>query len=157
MLVKAILVHGEIGYKFCWLLPFEDWNLGTPVDWAPINRTYTSWAWKSNGVVAREGANFRVILSFQSTCDLRHKFGDFSFILLTLLIVSSTCSYFNISFSLVLVNLSLFVVLFSFVSLCLLQLILINYIKKNAKIWTNGLKRQISNFSTKENEKFYEC
>ena len=69
---------------------------------------------ESNGVVAREGANFKVILLFQSTCDLHHKFGDFSFILLTLLIVSSTCSYFNISFNLVLVNLSLFVLLFSF-------------------------------------------
>ena len=63
---------------------------------------------KSNGVIAGEGANFKVILLFQSTCDLHHKFGDFSFILLTLLIVSSTCSYFNISFNLVLVNLSLF-------------------------------------------------
>ena len=73
---------------------------------------------KSNGVVAGEGANFTIILSFQSTCDLHHKFGDFSFILLTLLIVSSTCSYFNISFNLVLVNLSLFVVLFSFVFFC---------------------------------------
>ena len=115
MLAKAILVNGDIGYKFCWLLPFEDQNQGTPVDWTPINRTYTSWARKSNGVVAREGANFKVILFFQSTCDLQHKFGNFSFILSTLLIVCSTCSYFNISFSLVLVNLSLFVVLFSFV------------------------------------------
>ena len=44
MLAEAILVHGEIGYKFCWLLPSEDRNQGTPVDWAPINRTYTSWA-----------------------------------------------------------------------------------------------------------------
>ena len=30
MLAKAILVHGVIGYKFCWLLPFEDQNQGTP-------------------------------------------------------------------------------------------------------------------------------
>ena len=33
MLAEAILVHGEIGYKFCWLLPSEDWirrhQLGT--------------------------------------------------------------------------------------------------------------------------------
>ena len=29
MLVKAILVHGVIGYKFCWLLPSEDHNQGT--------------------------------------------------------------------------------------------------------------------------------
>ena len=84
---------------------------------------------KSNGVVAGEGANFTVILSFQSTCDFHHNFGDFSFILLTLLIVSSTCSYFSISFNVVLVNLSLFVVLFSFVSLFLLQLILVVYAK----------------------------
>ena len=30
MLAKAILVHGVIGYKFCWLLP-DDQNQGTPV------------------------------------------------------------------------------------------------------------------------------
>ena len=47
MLAEVILVHGEIGYKFCWLFPFEDRNQGTPIDWAPINRTYTSWARKS--------------------------------------------------------------------------------------------------------------
>ena len=29
MLAEAILVHGVIGYKFCWLLP-EDQNQGTP-------------------------------------------------------------------------------------------------------------------------------
>ena len=29
MLAKAILVHGVIDYKFCWLLP-EDQNQGTP-------------------------------------------------------------------------------------------------------------------------------
>ena len=46
---------------------------------------------QSNGVVAGEGANCTVIL-FQSTCDFHHKFGDLSFILLTLLIVSFTCS-----------------------------------------------------------------
>ena len=66
-----------------------------------------------------------MILSFQSTCDL-------SFILLTLLIVSSTCSYFNISFSLVLVNLSLFVVLFV---LFLLQLLLVVYAKLDTRQW----------------------
>ena len=76
-----------------------------------------------------------MILYFQSTCDLYHKFGDFSFILLTLLIISSTGSYFNISFKLVLVNLSLFVVLFSFVSLCLLQLILVVYAKLDTRQW----------------------
>ena len=30
MLAKAILVHGVIGYKFCWLLPSEDNNQGIP-------------------------------------------------------------------------------------------------------------------------------
>ena len=29
MLAEAILVHGVIGYKFCWLLPSEDSNQGT--------------------------------------------------------------------------------------------------------------------------------
>ena len=29
MLAKAILVHGDIGYKFCWLLLSEDQNEGT--------------------------------------------------------------------------------------------------------------------------------
>ena len=29
MLAEAILVHGVIGYKFCWLLPSEDRNQGT--------------------------------------------------------------------------------------------------------------------------------
>ena len=24
-------MHGDIGYKFCWLLPSEDHNQGTPV------------------------------------------------------------------------------------------------------------------------------
>ena len=42
MLAEAILVYGDIGYKFCWLLPSEDQNQGTPVDWIPINETYTS-------------------------------------------------------------------------------------------------------------------
>ena len=83
---------------------------------------------ESNSAITGESANFRAILC-QSTCDFHHKFGDFSFILLTLLIVSFTCSYSNISFNLVLVNLSLFVVLFSFVSLFLLQLILVVYAK----------------------------
>ena len=59
----------------------------------------------------------------------------FFFILLTLLIVSSTYSYFNISFNLVLVNLSLFVVLVSFVSLFLLQLILVVYSKVDTRLW----------------------
>ena len=33
LLAKTILVHDEMGYKFCWLLPSEDWirrhQLGT--------------------------------------------------------------------------------------------------------------------------------
>ena len=32
MLAEAILVHGDIGYKFFCLLPSEDQNQGTPVD-----------------------------------------------------------------------------------------------------------------------------
>ena len=30
MLAEAILVHGDIGYKFCWLLLSKDQNQGTP-------------------------------------------------------------------------------------------------------------------------------
>ena len=30
MLAKAIVVHGVICYKFCWLLPSGDQNQGTP-------------------------------------------------------------------------------------------------------------------------------
>ena len=30
MIAEAILVHGVIGYKFCWLLPSEDHKKGTP-------------------------------------------------------------------------------------------------------------------------------
>ena len=123
MLAEAILVHGDIGYKFCLLLLSEDRNQGTPT------------GHKSNGIVVEEGANFTVILSFQCTCDDDHKFDDFSFILLTFLIISSICSYFNISFNLVLVNLSLCVVLFSFVSLFLLQLILVVYAKLDTRQW----------------------
>ena len=46
MLAKAILVHGVIGYKFCWLL-LEDQNQGTPAGymnnfglWAQVSRFY---------------------------------------------------------------------------------------------------------------------
>ena len=31
MLAEAILVHGVVGYKFCWLLSSKDHNQGTPV------------------------------------------------------------------------------------------------------------------------------
>ena len=68
-------MHGDRGYKFCWLLLSKDQTQGTPA------------GHESNGVVAGEGANFTVIL-FQSTCDFHHKFGDFSFILLIFLIIS---------------------------------------------------------------------
>ena len=30
MLAKSILVHGVIGYKFCWLLPSKNHNQGIP-------------------------------------------------------------------------------------------------------------------------------
>ena len=86
-LAKAILMHGDIGYKFCWLFPFEDHNQGTPVEHESAETPIGN---ESNGIAAGECANFTVIW-FQRTCDFHHKFGDFSFILLTLLIVSFTC------------------------------------------------------------------
>ena len=76
------------------------------------------------------------MILFHITCDFHHKFDDFSFILLTLLIVSFTCPYSNISFNLVSVNLGLFVVLFSFGFLLfvfLLQLILVVYAKLDTR------------------------
>ena len=42
MLSEAILVHGVIGYKFCWLLPSGDQNQGT------------STGHKSNGAAAED-------------------------------------------------------------------------------------------------------
>ena len=36
MLAKAILVHGVIGYKFCWLLPSENHNQGIPAGHEPV-------------------------------------------------------------------------------------------------------------------------
>ena len=38
MLAEAILVHGVIGYKFYWLLPFDDQNQGTPAGHESINQ-----------------------------------------------------------------------------------------------------------------------
>ena len=92
MLVKAILVHGEIGYKFFLLLPSEDRNQGhqlidhqstghTPVGhenqmapcWGPLKgheSADTPIGNESNGVVAGNGATlqwyhiFRVIVIF---------------------------------------------------------------------------------------------
>ena len=78
------------------------------------------------------------MILFQFTCGFHHKFGEFSVIILTLLVVSFTRLYSSIAFNLVLVNLSLFVVLFFFVFLCfcfLLQLILVVYAKLDTRQW----------------------
>ena len=74
------------------------------------------------------------MILFQSTCDFHYKFGDSSFILLTLLIVSFTCSYSNISFNSILVNCSLFVVLFSFVFV-FVTVELVVYAKLDTRQW----------------------
>ena len=87
---------------------------------------------ESNGAVAGEGANFIVIL-FQYTCGFHHKFGEFSVILLALLVVSFTRLYSSITFNLVVVKRTLFGSFIFFVLLCfrsfLLQLILVVYAK----------------------------
>ena len=40
-------MHGDIGYKFCWLLPSEDHNQGTPVGHesteTPIGNDESEW------------------------------------------------------------------------------------------------------------------
>ena len=48
------------------------------------------------------------MILFQCTCGFHHKFGEFSVILLTLLVVSFTRLYSSITFNLVLVNRTLF-------------------------------------------------
>ena len=48
------------------------------------------------------------MILFQSTCGFHHKFGKFSVNILTLLVVSFTCSYSTIVFNLVLVKQTLF-------------------------------------------------
>ena len=56
MLVKAILVHSVIGYKFCWLLP-EDQNQGTPA------------GHESNGTTVRD--------HWEDMNQLRHQLGTY--------------------------------------------------------------------------------
>ena len=128
-------MHGDIGYKFCWLLPSEDHNQGTPAGHESVETPIGN---ESNGAVAREGANFILIL-FQGICGFHHKFGEFSLILLTLLVVSFTCLYSSIAFNLVLVIELFLVVLFLFSSvfvfLSLLQLILVVYAKVDTRLW----------------------
>ena len=123
-------MQSDIGYKFCWLLPSKDLNQGTPAGHESTKTPIGNH--ESNGAVAGEGANFIVIL-FQRTCGFHHKFGEFSFILLTLLGVSFTCSYSNIAFNLVLVNLSLFVFFCFPLFLFVLQLILVVYAKLDTR------------------------
>ena len=50
MLAEAILVHGDIGYKFCWLLPSEDRNQGTPIR----NESRTKLQWLVEDAVYHE-------------------------------------------------------------------------------------------------------
>ena len=57
MLAKAILVHGVIGYKFCWLLPSEDHNQGTPNEH------------ESNGTIVRD--------YWEDMNQLRHQLGTY--------------------------------------------------------------------------------
>ena len=52
MLAKAILVHGVIGYKFCWLLP-EDQNQRAPAGHESVETPIGN---ESNGAVAGDGA-----------------------------------------------------------------------------------------------------
>ena len=70
--VFATLVNGVIGYKFCWLLPQSRSTNWTRISWD------TNWArikWRR----CRGWCHFTMISPFQSTCDLHHKFGEFSF------------------------------------------------------------------------------
>ena len=59
MLAKAILVHGVIGYKFCWLLPSEDHKQGTPAEH------------ESNGTIVRD--------YWEDMNQLRHQLGTYQY------------------------------------------------------------------------------
>ena len=77
------------------------------------------------------------MILFQYTCGFHHKFGEFFFILLTLLVVSFTRLYSSIAFNLVLVNRTLFgSFVFVFLYFCffsLLQWILVVYAKVDTR------------------------
>ena len=118
MLAKAILVHGEIGYKFFLLLPSEDRNQGhqlidhqstghTPVGHEIKWRCCQGRCQRYSDIIF-----FRVLLIFIKSLVIFLSFYQL------FLIVSCTCSYFSISFNLVLANLIHFVALFSFVFFC---------------------------------------
>ena len=62
MLAKAILVHGVIGYKFCWLLPSEDHNQGAPA------------GHESNGTTVRD--------HWEDMNQLRHQLGTYQYLFL---------------------------------------------------------------------------
>ena len=74
-------MHGDIGYKFFYYSLNQRAPAGHESAETPIGN-------ESNGAAAGEGANFIVIL-FQGTCGFHYKFGEFSLILLTLLVFFS--------------------------------------------------------------------
>ncbi|KAL6321480.1 hypothetical protein AAG906_018449 [Vitis piasezkii] len=215
-LTSCELMEGDLK-----VINFVDYSLnqGAPAGHESVD---TPNGHESNGVVARDGVKFTMIL-FQNTCDLHHKFGNFSF-------YGDTSCVCQIGYKIVekgLLNLKHLITrswkqlvirphivpllptfhgmesenpyahIKEFEDVCntfreggasidLMRLKLFPFtLKDKAKIWlnslrprsirtwtdlqaeflkkffpthrTNGLKRQISNFSAKENEKFYEC
>ena len=108
MLAEAILVHGDIGYKFCWLLLSKDQNQGTPVDWAPINRTYTSWA---RNHIATASCHFFFVLGGFGHCEHVSSFPSIRwfmslwpyliifFSLVISIIATVSCPFFNFRWS----------------------------------------------------------
>ena len=73
MLAKAILVHGVIGYKFCWLLP-EDHNQGTPTG-HESNGTIVGDHWEDmNQLIHQLGMNQMALWKFHRPCEIHGSF-----------------------------------------------------------------------------------
>ena len=51
--VEAILAHGDIGYKFCWLLLSEDQTQGTPIR-NESNGAVTKDHWEDNNQLVHQ-------------------------------------------------------------------------------------------------------
>ena len=74
MLAKAILVHGVIGYKFCWLLPSEDHDQGIPTRHESVetpigNESLITWVTLVHELKALDAINsFRLWLTWMCLC-----------------------------------------------------------------------------------------
>ena len=129
---KAILMHGDIGYKFCWLLPQSKSTSWTWIRW-DTNWERIKWC-RCRGRCQLHSDIISAYLWFSSQVWWNFLYFTNSFS------VSFTRLYSSIAFNLVLINRTLFGS-FVFVFLCfcfffsLLQLILVVYAKVDTRQW----------------------